>query len=123
MTSGQSHNRPTLYRDLDIIDDDYSPTLPASEGGLGIPTLQVALNDMALLGGLGPLSDQLAALNVPMLLNWVINLLLDRLVNPLVGTVDTWLLSPLLEALGASRAGGTIQAVPPTECGTPRLVE
>ena len=121
LTSGQSMSRPTRQDHIDIVNDDYSPRLPASIRGLGIPTLHLALQDLKLLGGLGPLSDLLEFLGIGSLLQWVVNLALEGLVNPLVGTLDKWLLDPLLRTLGIDVAGGTVQAVPKVDCGTPRL--
>ncbi|MBS4751864.1 hypothetical protein KG112_03460 [Nocardioides sp. zg-ZUI104] len=122
LTSSQSASRPTREASIEIADEDYSATLPAATGGLGIPRLHVGLNDLTLLGGLGPLSDLLEFLRIPSLLQQVTNLILDGLVNPLVATLDTWLLDPLLRTLGVDVAGGTVQAAPTVDCGLPRLV-
>lgn len=122
LTSGQSTSRPTRSVPLEIVGDDYTVSIPASTGGLGIPTLHLAFSDFKILGGLGPLSDLLEFLGIGSLLNWTSNLLLQGLVNPLVSTLDTWLLDPLLRTLGINLAGGTVQAVPNIDCGTPQLI-
>lgn len=122
LNSGQSTSRPTLYRDLVISEENYQVKIPASEGGLGIPTLHLALNELKLLGGLGPLSDLLDFLRIPNLLQGVVNLVLEGLVNPLVSTLDKWLLDPLVKSLGLNLAGGTVQAAPTADCGIPKLV-
>lgn len=121
LTSGPAPNRPTLHRDIDIVEENYDVRLPASSNGLGAPTLHLSLNDLRVLGGLGPLSDLLEFLRIGSLLNWVVGGLLDGLVNPLVATLDTWLLAPLLDTLGTKVAGGTVQVAPTADCGTPSL--
>lgn len=121
LSSGQSMSRPTRADHLDIVDENYDVSLPASLRGLGIPTLHLQLQDLKLLGGLGPLSSLLEFLGIGSLLQWVVNLALEGLVNPLVGTLDKWLLDPLLRTLGIDVAGGTIKVAPTVDCGTPRL--
>ena len=122
LSSGQSLSRPTRADHLDIVGEDYGVSLPASLRGLGIPTLHPQLQDLKLLGGLGPLSSLLEFLGIGSLLQWVTNLALEGLVNPLVGTLDRWLLDPLLRTLGIDVAGGRIEVAPTVDCGTPRLV-
>lgn len=121
LSSGQSMSRPTRADHLDIVDENYDVSLPASLRGLGIPTLHLQLQDLKLLGGLGPLSSLLEFLGIGSLLQWVVNLALEGLVNPLVGTLDKWLLDPLLRTLGIDVAGGTVKVAPTVDCGTPRL--
>lgn len=121
LSSGQSLSRPTRADHLDIVNENYDVSLPASVRGLGIPTLHLQLQDLKLLGGLGPLSSLLEFLGIGSLLQWVVNLALEGLVNPLVDTLDKWLLDPLLRTLGIDVAGGTVKVAPTVDCGTPRL--
>lgn len=122
LTSGQSLSRPTLHRHIDVVDEDYSRWVRASEGGVGIPTLHPSLNTLTLLDGLGPVSFLLRFLGIPSLLDWVARSVVEGVVNPLVHTADQWLLSPLLRTLGIDVAGGTVHAAPTVDCGVPRLV-
>ena len=121
LSSGQSTSRPTRQVDLDIVGDDYSVSVPAAVGGLGIPTLALQFSELKVLAGLGPLSGLLEFLGIGSLLNWVSKLVLQGLVNPLVSALDRWLLDPLLRTLGIDLAGGTVQAVKNVDCGRPRL--
>ncbi|MBM7518456.1 pilus assembly protein TadG-related protein [Nocardioides nitrophenolicus] len=123
LASGGNPNRPVRAEQLDIVDDDYDVSVPIRQGGLGVPDLFVSVNSLKLLGGLGPLSDLLTFLGIPSLLQWVVDLVLQGIVNPLKNSLDKWLLGPLLTALGADVAGGTVTAVPKVDCGTPRLAE
>jgi len=122
LTSGQSLSRPTLHKTIDIVGEDYSPSVRASDGGLGIPTLHTSLNTLTLLSGLGPLSALLDFLGITKLLDGVVKLVVEGIVNPLVQALDQWLLSPLLTTLGIDLAGGTVQVAPRADCGVPRLV-
>ncbi|NYJ01132.1 putative membrane protein [Nocardioides thalensis] len=122
LTSGQSMSRPTLHRHIDVVDEDYSRWVRASEGGIGIPTLHTSLNTLALLDGLGPVSFLLRFLGISNLLDMVVREVVEGVVNPLVHTADRWLLSPLLRTLGIDVAGGTVHAAPTVDCGVPRLV-
>lgn len=122
LTSGQSLSRPTLRRHIDVVDEDYSRWVRASEGGIGIPTLHASLNTLTVLDGLGPVSFLLRILGISNLLDFVAREVVEGLVNPLVHTADQWLLSPLLRTLGIDVAGGTVHAAPTVDCGVPRLV-
>ncbi|GAA3525604.1 hypothetical protein [Nocardioides daeguensis] len=121
LSSGANPNRPVRSTHLDIVGENYDATVPIQQGGLGVPDLFLSVNSLKLLGGLGPLSDLLAFLGIPSLLQWVVDLVLQGIVNPLKNGLDKWLLGPLLTALGADVAGGTVNAVPKVDCGTPRL--
>ncbi|WGX95913.1 hypothetical protein [Nocardioides sp. L-11A] len=121
LASGPNPNRPPRPEHLDIVDEDYDVSVPIRQGGLGVPDLFLSVNSLKLLGGLGPLSDLLAFLGIPSLLQWVVDLVLQGVVNPLKNNLDRWLLAPLLDALGADLAGGTVSAVKPVDCGMPRL--
>ena len=121
LSSGANPNRPVRSTQLDIVGDDYDVSVPIRQGGLGVPDLFLSVNSLKLLGGLGPLSDLLTFLGIPSLLQWVVDLVLQGVVNPLKNGLDKWLLGPLLTALGADVAGGTVTAVSPVDCGTPRL--
>lgn len=122
LTSGQSLSRPTLRRQIDVVDEDYSRWVRASEGGVGIPTLHTSLNTLTVLDGLGPVSFLLRLLGISNLLDFVVRQVVEGVVNPLVHTLDQWLLSPLLRTLGIDIAGGTVHAAPTVDCGVPRLV-
>lgn len=121
LSSGANPNRPVRSEQLHIVDENYDASVPIRQGGLGVPDLFLSVNSLKLLGGLGPLSDLLAFLGIPSLLQWVVDLVLQGIVNPLKNGLDKWLLGPLLTALGADVAGGTVTAVPKVDCGTPRL--
>ncbi|WP_436698814.1 hypothetical protein [Nocardioides sp. BYT-33-1] len=121
LASGANPNRPTRSEHLDIVDENYDVSVPIRQGGLGVPDLFLAVNSLKLLGGLGPLSDLLEFLGIPSLAQWVVDLVLQGVVNPLKNNLDAWLLAPLLDALGADLAGGTVSAVKPVDCGMPRL--
>lgn len=122
LTSGRSLSRPTLRRHIDVVDEDYSRWVRASEGGIGIPTLHPSLNTLTLLDGLGPVSFLLRFLGVSNLLDMVAREVVEGVANPLAHTADQWLLSPLLRTLGIDVAGGTVHAAPRVDCGVPRLV-
>ncbi|TIC88230.1 hypothetical protein E8D34_04615 [Nocardioides sp. GY 10113] len=122
LTSGAVANRPVVLHDFDVPRDDYSAVLDIAPRGVGLPAVGLAFNDLALLGGLGPLSTLLRILNVTDLLQTTVNLILDGLVNPLVASIDTWLMAPLMAAFGVSAAGGTVQVAPGVDCGVPRLI-
>lgn len=113
--------RPAVDRVLAIEDGDYSAQIPASTTGLGLPAIYTD-TELRLIDNL-PLVDGILNSVVTPLLDPVLDALLELVVNPLIRTVDTWLLAPLLDLLGLNLAGGAVRANPLVECGLPVLHE
>lgn len=122
LTSGQSTSRPTLERTIQVHNENYDLRIPAAEGGLGVPTLHASVKNLRVLSGLPVIGPLLEFLGIGSLLQGIVNLVLEGVVNPLVSTLDRWLLDPLLRTLGIDLAGGTVEVRPTAECGSPRLI-
>lgn len=93
-----------------INDGDYDVALPVGNGNIGLPVLHVN-------------TSQLKVLNLPIgaLLSWVLNPILDLLINPLLQGLDKFVLSPLLQTLGLQVSGADVFVLREPNCGTPAL--
>lgn len=93
-----------------INDGDYDIALPVGNGNIGLPILHVN-------------TSQLKVLNLPVgaLLGWVLNPILDLLINPLLQGLDKFVLSPLLQTLGLQVSGADVFVLREPNCGTPAL--
>ncbi|KRB77272.1 hypothetical protein ASE01_11080 [Nocardioides sp. Root190] len=92
-------------------DGDYELPSTIGSGSGGLPTLTVNTSGLALIG-----------LPVGIVLAPVVNGLLSGLVNPLIQSLDTVLLSPLLNTLGIDLSGADIYKFRTPKCDSPKLV-
>lgn len=92
---------------------NYDTPGSVGQGNLGIPRLRVDTSRLTVLG----------VLPVGGLLGVVVNPLLELVLNPLVKSLDSLVLSPLLESLGINVAGAEVFARPTPSCGVPVLQE
>ncbi|WP_028655833.1 pilus assembly protein TadG-related protein [Nocardioides sp. J54] len=92
-------------------DGDYDIPNTIGSGTGGLPVLTVNTNAIKLIG-----------LPVGVVLGPIINGLLSGLVNPLIQSLDTVLLSPLLNALGIDLSGADIYKFRTPKCDSPKLV-
>lgn len=103
----------TETKPLTIDNENYDGTAPLEFGtdSLGVPYLNqdTHLNVLGIL----PVGGLLGAVITP---------LLSIVVNPLVATLDSVLLTPLLKALGINVAGADVYARRKADCGLPSLV-
>lgn len=103
----------TETKSVTVDNENYDGTPPVEFGtdSLGVPYLNqdTHLNVLGILPAGG-------------LLGAVITPLLSIVVNPLVATLDSVLLTPLLKALGINVAGADVYARRKADCGLPSLV-
>ena len=96
---------------LNVGNEEYTDHKTTGAGSIGAPALSVDTSGVSVVG-----------LPVGMLTSAIVDPLLSIVLNPLVKTLDTVLLSPLLTALGISVAGGDYGIFPKADCGLPSLV-
>lgn len=92
-------------------DGDYELPSTVGSGSGGLPVLTVNTSGLALIG-----------LPVGIVLAPIVNGLLSGLVNPLIQSLDTVLLSPLLNTLGIDLSGADIYKFRTPKCDSPKLV-
>lgn len=96
---------------VDVTDGDYNKPGTGGHNNSGLPWLDVDTSKLKLLGiPLGILTD------------WVVDPLLNRVVNPLIQGLDQVLLSPLLRMLGLSLSGADVYAKPVPVCDAAFLI-
>ncbi|WP_460798043.1 pilus assembly protein TadG-related protein [Nocardioides pacificus] len=96
---------------IDIVDGDYDTAARVGAGSSGLPVLRADVSGLRTLGlPLGALVQEL-----------VEPLLLEQVVNPVIQTLDSALLDPLLSSLGVQISGADVFARPTPSCGVPAL--
>ncbi|WP_232676611.1 pilus assembly protein TadG-related protein [Nocardioides sp. R-C-SC26] len=102
---------PDAVISLPVPDSGKGDVVETGQHTLGVPTLAVDTSGLRALGlPLGQITDG------------IISPLLTLVLNPLIATLDRYLLSPLLDLLGVNVAGADYYATAPVDCGIPKLV-
>src|SRR5690606_10599478 len=96
---------------VDVTDGDYNKPGTGGHNNSGLPWLDVDTSKLKLLG-----------IPLGILTNWVVDPLLNRVVNPLIQGLDQVLLSPLLRMLGLSLSGADVYAKPVPVCDAAFLI-
>lgn len=96
---------------VDVTDGDYSKPGNAGHSNSGLSWLHIDTSKLRLLG-----------IPLGILTNWVLDPLLDIVINPLIQSLDSVLLTPLLRELGLSLSGADVYAKPVPVCDVPHLV-
>lgn len=101
----------TVRGSLSWANGDFSKPLVVGSGdGISLQDIRLDTSRLAVLG-----------IPVGKLTSVLLDQLLLPLVNGVVRTLNTLLLTPLLNTLGLNVAGGEIRGLPTPECGTPVL--
>ncbi|MBC2962096.1 hypothetical protein H7344_17525 [Nocardioides deserti] len=95
---------------VEIVDDDYSRPAHVGAGSSGLPWLEPDTSALKLL-----------YLPIGKGLSWVLDPLVEVVVNPLLQGLDAALLRPLSQSLGLSLSGADVYARPTPACGFPVL--